>query len=45
MIPLQRVTKRFPNAAADAVREFSLDIEAGETVVLVGPPGCGKTRP
>ena len=43
MISLQHVTKRFPNAEADAVRDLSLDIAEGETVVLVGPSGCGKT--
>ncbi|MBP1150852.1 MULTISPECIES: ABC transporter ATP-binding protein [Methylocaldum] len=26
-----------------AVRDFSLDVEAGERVVLLGPSGCGKT--
>jgi osmoprotectant transport system ATP-binding protein len=43
MISLQHVTKRFPNAETDAVRDLSLDIPEGETVVLVGPSGCGKT--
>ena len=43
MISLQHVTKRFPNAETDAVRDLSLDVAEGETVVLVGPSGCGKT--
>jgi osmoprotectant transport system ATP-binding protein len=43
MISLDRVTKRYGNGAPPAVTELSLEIEAGETVVLVGPSGCGKT--
>lgn len=43
MISLDRVTKSYGNGAAPAVTELSLEIEAGETVVLVGPSGCGKT--
>jgi len=44
MISLRNVTKRYQSASAGAaVEDLSLDIEAGETVVLVGPSGCGKT--
>ena len=43
MISLRNVTKRFPGTREPAVAELSLDIGAGETVVLVGPSGCGKT--
>jgi osmoprotectant transport system ATP-binding protein len=43
MIALQHVRKRFPNATGDAVADLSLDVRAGETVLLVGPSGCGKT--
>ncbi len=43
MISLRRVSKHFAGASAPAVDELSLDIQAGETVVLVGPSGCGKT--
>jgi osmoprotectant transport system ATP-binding protein len=43
MIRLDRVSKRYPGATTFAIEELSLDIAAGETVVLVGPSGCGKT--
>jgi len=43
MISLDGVSKRFPNSRAPAVTDLSLEIPAGETVVLVGPSGCGKT--
>ena len=41
MIRLERVTKRFGEVVA--VHELSLEVNAGETCVLVGPSGCGKT--
>jgi osmoprotectant transport system ATP-binding protein len=43
MISLEHVSKRFPGTSANAVGDLSLDIDAGEFVVLVGPSGCGKT--
>jgi osmoprotectant transport system ATP-binding protein len=43
MISLRNVSKRFPGSNDAAVRDLSMDIRAGETVVLVGPSGCGKT--
>jgi osmoprotectant transport system ATP-binding protein len=43
MISLRDVTKRFDNSSEKAVTELSMDVQAGETVVLVGPSGCGKT--
>ena len=42
MIRLENVSKHFPGGS-NAVRDFSLDIPAGETCVLIGPSGCGKT--
>jgi osmoprotectant transport system ATP-binding protein len=41
-ITLDRITKQYPDGTV-AVREFSLDIPAGEVVVLIGPSGCGKS--
>jgi osmoprotectant transport system ATP-binding protein len=43
MISMRDVTKTFPGAATPAVSSLSLEVDAGETVVLVGPSGCGKT--
>src|SRR5437867_3448686 len=42
-IRLEDVSKTFPRSAAPAVSHLSLDIPAGQIVVLVGPSGCGKT--
>jgi multiple sugar transport system ATP-binding protein len=41
-IALDRVTKVFPNGRV-AVRDLTLEIGAGELLVLVGPSGCGKS--
>jgi osmoprotectant transport system ATP-binding protein len=43
MIRLEKLTKAYPGAGRPAVDELTLDIPAGEIVVLVGPSGCGKT--
>ena len=43
MIRLEQLTKRFPRQPDYAVENLSMDIPAGEIVVLVGPSGCGKT--
>jgi multiple sugar transport system ATP-binding protein len=37
------VGKVYPGGAAPAVRDFDLEVEDGEFMVLVGPSGCGKT--
>ena len=42
MIRLEDVSKHFPGGS-NAVRNFTLDIPAGKTCVLIGPSGCGKT--
>ncbi|RPI32154.1 MAG: sn-glycerol-3-phosphate ABC transporter ATP-binding protein UgpC [Chloroflexota bacterium] len=39
---LHNVNKIFPGAV-QAVKDFTIDIQPGEFIVLVGPSGCGKT--
>jgi osmoprotectant transport system ATP-binding protein len=41
-IRLDRVRKVYPDGTV-AVDELSLDVPAGELVVLIGPSGCGKS--
>jgi multiple sugar transport system ATP-binding protein len=40
-VRLENVTKCFGEVVA--VKDFNLDIEDGEFIILVGPSGCGKT--
>ncbi|GAA1910377.1 betaine/proline/choline family ABC transporter ATP-binding protein [Nocardioides hwasunensis] len=42
-ILLEHVTKRYAGQSSAAVDDVTLEIPAGETVMLVGPSGCGKT--
>jgi osmoprotectant transport system ATP-binding protein len=42
MIRLDSVSKRYPDGTT-AVGDLSLDVPAGEVVMLVGPSGCGKS--
>jgi osmoprotectant transport system ATP-binding protein len=42
LITFEGVTKRYPDGTV-AVDNLSLEIPAGQTMVLVGPSGCGKT--
>jgi len=42
-IKLIDVTKTYPGMTTNAVDAISMEIDAGEIVVLVGPSGCGKT--
>lgn len=42
-IKLENLSKKYPNTAKEAVKDFNLTIPAGECVVFVGPSGCGKT--
>ena len=37
------VSFRYPSAADDALKEVNLTFQAGQTVAIVGPNGCGKT--
>ena len=40
-VKIKNVTKQF--GKFEAVKDFSLEIQDGEFIVLVGPSGCGKT--
>jgi multiple sugar transport system ATP-binding protein len=45
-VTLDRLTKVFKGqrgSSHEAVRDFSLEIQEGELLVLVGPSGCGKS--
>ncbi|MEQ4305344.1 ATP-binding cassette domain-containing protein [Plantactinospora sp. B6F1] len=41
-ITLDQVRKQYPDSTV-AVDELSLEVKAGELVVLIGPSGCGKS--
>jgi len=43
MIKLTGVSKSFDGGTSLAVRELDLEVDRGETVVLLGSSGCGKT--
>ena len=43
MIRLSRVSKSFDGGRTYAVRELSVEIGDGETLVMLGSSGCGKT--
>jgi osmoprotectant transport system ATP-binding protein len=42
-IRLEAVTKRYHGQERPAVDEISVEVPAGQLVILVGPSGCGKT--
>jgi len=43
VISLEGVSKSFDGGATYAVRDVSLEVAEGETLVLLGSSGCGKT--
>jgi len=42
-VTLRDLAKRFDSSHPPALRDFSLDVQDGEFLVLLGPSGCGKT--
>lgn len=40
---LKNIKKQYDSSGPVVVKDFSLDIEEGEFIVLVGPSGCGKS--
>ncbi|MFI7504161.1 ABC transporter ATP-binding protein [Streptomyces sp. NPDC049687] len=42
-IELENLSKRYPGSPRPSVDDVTLEIKGGETVVLVGPAGCGKS--
>jgi multiple sugar transport system ATP-binding protein len=42
-IILKGIKKKYPNQTDYSVKDFNLEIEEGEFIVLVGPSGCGKS--
>jgi len=43
VVTLNKLSKRYEKASANAVHEVSLEIRDGELMVFLGPSGCGKT--
>jgi energy-coupling factor transport system ATP-binding protein len=43
VLAFDRLAYRYPGAAVDALREVTLEVRAGELVVLAGRSGSGKT--
>ncbi|MBN1104423.1 MAG: ATP-binding cassette domain-containing protein, partial [Deltaproteobacteria bacterium] len=43
MIRLSHVSKSFDGGRSYAVKGLSLEVAQGETLVLLGSSGCGKT--
>jgi NitT/TauT family transport system ATP-binding protein len=43
MLEIRNLHKTYPQAESPALRDFNLEVKAGEFVTLIGPSGCGKT--
>ncbi|HEX6248474.1 MAG TPA: ATP-binding cassette domain-containing protein, partial [Nocardioidaceae bacterium] len=42
-VTYEHAERLYPGAETPAVKDFNLEIEDGEFMVLVGPSGCGKS--
>lgn len=42
-IEFRNLSFRYEGAEQDAIKDLSLTVDAGQTVAIVGPNGCGKT--
>jgi len=42
-VQITTITKRYPNQPVAVLRNFSLSVESGELVALLGPSGSGKS--
>ena len=42
-IRFEKVSFRYPGSDKFALKEFSLNVESGQTIAIVGPSGAGKT--
>ena len=43
ILQIKNISKQFAGEAEPALSDFSLNVEAGEILVLLGESGCGKT--
>ena len=42
-LELRNETVRYPGVQQEAIRNLNLEIEAGQSVAIIGPAGCGKS--